>query len=187
MVLRQFGHCHDVLFDQFGRHRTRVARNIVGSGQHDHCSRLQVDDIGIHANQHLRRSLPADSAIHIRLAGKVLVQSPEVRNRVAHEHDSLRICRLLLQVFVGLMIAAELVPVLKLICKATRAIEQAAVRARRIEVIRQLAFRAGGNQQKADGEKKTYIVALKNLSLQIVDRAEKNADRNISPTGILCQ
>ena len=116
---------------------------------------LQVDDIGIHANQHLRRGLPADAAIHIRLAGKVLVQSPEVRNRVAHEYDSLRICRLLLQIFVGLMITAELVPVLKLVCKATRAIEQAAVRARRIEVIRQLAFRAGSNQQKADGEKKT--------------------------------
>ena len=135
MVLRQFGHRHDVVFDQFSRHWARIARNIVGSGQHDHCSRAQVDNIGIHANQHLRRSLPADSAIHIRLAGKVLVQPPEVGNRVPHEYDSLRICRLLLQVFVGLMIAAELVPVLQLICKATRAIQQAAVRARRIELV----------------------------------------------------
>ncbi|HTW31271.1 MAG TPA: hypothetical protein VMD76_06305 [Candidatus Sulfotelmatobacter sp.] len=115
---------------------------------------LKSITIGIHANQHLRRSLPTDPAIHIRLAGKVLVQSPEVRNRVPHEYDSLRICRLLRQVFVGLMIAAELVPILKLIGKTTRAVEKAAVRARRVEVIRQLAFRAGGNQQKADREKK---------------------------------
>ena len=153
-MLRQFGHRHDVFFDQFGRHRTRVARNVVGAGQHDHCGRLQVDHIRIHANQHLRRGLPADPAIHIRLAGKGLIQPPEVCNRIAHEHNTLWVWRLLLQFFVGLMVAAELIPVLKLVRKALRAVEQAAVRARRIEFIGQLALGAGGQQQSGEREKK---------------------------------
>ena len=119
MVLRQFGHSHDVLLDHLGCLRPCVAGNVVGAGQHDHRGRLQVDHIGIHANQHLRRGLPADAAVHIRLAGKVLLQPPEVGDRVAHEHDSLRVSGLFLQFFVGLMISAELVPVLKLVRKAS--------------------------------------------------------------------
>jgi hypothetical protein len=48
------------------------------------------------------------------------------------------------------MIAAELVPVLELVCKIPRTIKQAAVRAWWIEVIGQLAFGAGNHEQSAD-------------------------------------
>ncbi len=89
-------------------------------------------------------------AIHIRLAGKVLIQPPEVRNRIAHEDDSLRLGRLFLQFFVGLMITAELVPVLKLVRKTARTIDQTAVGAWWIEFISELAFGAGRHQQSAD-------------------------------------
>ena len=159
VMLRQFRHRHDVLFDQFGRHRTRVARNVVGAGQHDHYSRLQVDHIRIHANQHLRRSLPADPAIHIRLAGKGLIQPPEVCNRIAHEHDPLRIGRLFLQFFVGLMIAAELVPVLKLVCQTLRAVEETAVGSRWVELIRQLGVSMQSAKQQC-GEQSRNLVHM---------------------------
>ena len=60
-----------------------------------------------------------------------------------HEHDPLRFSRLFPQFFVGLMITADLVPVLKLVRKAPGTVDQTAVlRARRIEFIGQSALSA---------------------------------------------
>ena len=48
----------------------------------------QVDDVGAEANQHLGRSLSADAAIDVGLAGEGLVELPDVGDGVAHEDDA---------------------------------------------------------------------------------------------------
>src|SRR5436853_7767885 len=66
--------------------------DVIGAGQHDHRGGLQLDDIGIHPDQHLRRGLAPDAAVHVRLARK---RSEEHTS----ELQSLRhlVCRLLLE------------------------------------------------------------------------------------------
>ncbi len=51
--------------------------------------RLQMDHILPEAQHHLRRRLPADAAIDIRLAGEALIEVPALGDRVAHEDHAL--------------------------------------------------------------------------------------------------
>jgi len=88
---------------------------------------MKLDHVGIHANQHLGCRLAADTAIHIRLFRKVFVKLPKIRDRIAHEYNAPGVGWLLLQLLVGLVIPAELIPILKLIRKALSGIEQAAI------------------------------------------------------------
>ena len=106
MVLRQLRHRHDVLLDHFRGFGPRVPGNVIGAGQHHHRGGLQIDDVGIHANQHLRCRLATNPAVHVGLTWKGFLQVPEVGNRIAHEDHSIGGRRLLLQLLVGLVITA---------------------------------------------------------------------------------
>ena len=152
MVLRQFSHGHDVLLDHLRGFGSRVPRNVVGAGQHHHRGGLQLDDIGIHADQHLRRRLAADAAIHVWLARKILLQVPEVGDRIAHEDDAPGRRRLLLQILVGLMITAQLIPVLQLVGERSRGVDETAGRARRIKLVGQLRVCAATCKQHSEGQ-----------------------------------
>src|SRR4051812_46119910 len=52
---------------------------------------MQFDHVLIEPEQHLRCNLATDTAVHIGLAGKefAALAPPEVRNRIAHEHDTI--------------------------------------------------------------------------------------------------
>ena len=88
---RQLRHGHEIAFDLFESHRPRVTRDIVCTREDHHGLRLQRNDVRTEADQHLRRGLPADASIDIRLAGKefAVAPPPRISNRVAHEDDSL--------------------------------------------------------------------------------------------------
>jgi hypothetical protein len=135
------------VLDHFERLRTRVTRDVVRAGQDDEDLRVEVDHVGIHADQHLRRRLAADAPVHVRLSREVLRQAPPVGDRVAHEDHALRIGGLLLQLEVGRVIASELVPVLELVGQVLRGLREAAIRPRRAEFVDQLRVGAGSNRQ----------------------------------------
>src|SRR5437667_5699842 len=65
------------------------------SRQNDDRLRLEGKHVSADAEQHLRRGLPADPAVHIRLARKKLaiLPSPAVGNGIAPEDDAFLIRR----------------------------------------------------------------------------------------------
>ena len=69
---------------------------------------MKIDHILAEADQHLRRGLPADAAVDVRLAGKIFVQMPDIGDGVAEEHDSILSRRGWLERGVGLTIACQL-------------------------------------------------------------------------------
>ncbi len=91
--LRQFHHRVQVVFDHRLRGRSGVAGDIVGACQDHHHGRLQRDDILLEAHQHLRRGLPGDAAVDVRLAREEALAAgwaPAFGDRVAVEHHALR-------------------------------------------------------------------------------------------------
>ena len=62
------GHRGKVVFDHLLRRGAGVSRDVVGARQNDNCGRMKVDYILLEAHQHLRRGLPADAPVHVRLA-----------------------------------------------------------------------------------------------------------------------
>ena len=84
---RQVSQGCQVRFNVFVRDRSRIARNVVGSGKYYNGFRLKINYVLPKAHQHLRGGLPADAAIDVRLAGKRIGNRPNVGDRVAEEHD----------------------------------------------------------------------------------------------------
>jgi hypothetical protein len=66
-----------------------VRGHIVGAGHDVHDARLQIDDVGAKANQHLLCSLTADAAAEIvGTGGYEGFMSPALGNRVTQKHDA---------------------------------------------------------------------------------------------------
>src|SRR5580704_2327585 len=108
---REFCHGLQVAFDLSQRHRTRVPGDVVSTGKNDDGFGPQIDDVRPEANQHLRRSLSANAAIDVGLAGEVLLELPDVGDRVAHENDACLIFRRGSELGVGFAIATEVAEV----------------------------------------------------------------------------
>ncbi len=69
---------------------------------------MKIDHVLAKADQHLRSSLSSDAAVDVRLAGKVLVNAPQIGDGVAEEDNAiLSGCRRL-EGGVGFAIACEL-------------------------------------------------------------------------------
>src|SRR5512146_2146265 len=84
-----FSHRGKVVFGVFKGHWASVAGDVVNARQNDYNLWLQIDDILMKAENHLRRGLAADAAIDIRLTRERLVEVPAFGNRVAHEDDAI--------------------------------------------------------------------------------------------------
>ena len=69
---------------------------------------MQVDYILAKAHQHLRRGLPADAAVEVRLAGKIFFELPDVGDGVAEKDDAVLSGRGRLERGVGIAVAGEL-------------------------------------------------------------------------------
>ena len=150
----QLRHRLNVLLDHGERLRPGIAGDVVGAGQQNECRGLQIDHVRKHPNQHLRSGLPANAAIHVRLAGERLRQLPDVCNGVAEEHHALRLRRLRLQRFIGGVIAAKLVPILELIGESLRRRGQAAVCPGGPVFFHQLAPDGAGHQKTREEQTK---------------------------------
>src|ERR1700691_1906012 len=50
---------------------------------------MKINHILAKPDQHLRRRLPSDAAIDVRLAGKIICQLPEVGDGIPEEYDSI--------------------------------------------------------------------------------------------------
>ena len=87
VVVGQVGHHRQVVRDG---HDVHPVRDVVCAREDQHGRRVQRDDIGQKAAQHLPGDLPADSAVDEVPAREVLVQPPAVGNRVAQEHHARR-------------------------------------------------------------------------------------------------
>jgi len=98
---------------------------------------MKIDDILTKTNQHLRGGLAADTTINVWFCLEELgrLTNPAVGNRVSHENNPLGIGRLFFQILIRLVIPAELIPILELIRKTLRGIDQAAIRPRRIKLV----------------------------------------------------
>jgi hypothetical protein len=72
---------------------------------------FELHDIGAEADQHLRRGLAGDAAIDEVRVVKERLFSPELRDRVTHEYDALRVS---LQRCIGFSKMGEIGPVLRL-------------------------------------------------------------------------
>ena len=73
--------------------------------------RLEIDDIGLHAAQHLAGDLAADAAIDEIAAGEVFVQAPAIGDGIAQEHDALLVRHRLGEPRIGFRIAPQVVAV----------------------------------------------------------------------------
>ena len=112
VCLGKLRHSHEVLFNLFDGFWPCVASNIVRASKNNHRRRLQSNNIRVHAHEHLRSRLAADTAIHVRLARKGVRQFPTVGDRIPHKDHALRVGRLAQQFAIVCIISAELVPVL---------------------------------------------------------------------------
>ena len=72
------GNVPSLRFRLLQRHRSRVPGDIVRSAKNNHHLGLQSDHVLVEAQHHLRRRLPADTAIDVRLARKEFVEVPDV-------------------------------------------------------------------------------------------------------------
>ena len=69
---------------------------------------MQVNHILAEAHQHLRRGLPADAAVEVGLAGKVVLELPNVGDGIAEEDNAVFAGRGRLEGGVGVAVAGEL-------------------------------------------------------------------------------
>ena len=77
-----------VRFDIFKAHGAGVAGNVVGSGENDNHLGMKINHVLAEADEHLRRGLASDAAVEVGLAGKILVEMPDVGDGVAEEDDA---------------------------------------------------------------------------------------------------
>ena len=88
--LRHRRHRAKVVLHHLRRLRPRIPRDIIRPRQNHHHPRPQPHYILLKPHQHLRRRLPADPPIHIRLprekAPRVLPPPPRIRDRIAKKH-----------------------------------------------------------------------------------------------------
>src|SRR5205823_14528840 len=70
------------------RNWTGVTGDVVGAGENDDHSWLQVNNILLEADQHLRSGLAANATIYIWPAWKRIGYCPHVRDGVAEEDDA---------------------------------------------------------------------------------------------------
>jgi hypothetical protein len=89
-------------------HGAGVACDVVGAGKNDDHFRLEVEHILAEAHQHLRRGLPADAPVEVRLAGEVVAEFPAIGDGIAEEHDAVLGGRRRLESSVGVAVACEL-------------------------------------------------------------------------------
>ena len=78
-----------VSLDVLSAHRPGIAGNVVGARKNHNHLGMQVDHILAEAHQHLRRSLSADPAVDVSLAGKVIFQLPYIGDRIAEKHHAI--------------------------------------------------------------------------------------------------
>ena len=105
---RQLGQGGIVGLDVFQAHGAGVSRNVVGAGQDDDNLGMQVNYILTEAHQHLRRGLPADAAVEVRLAGEIVVELPDVGDGISEEDDAVLAGRWRFEGGVGVAVAGEL-------------------------------------------------------------------------------
>ena len=107
--------CHrgQIGYDVLIAHRTGVTGDVVRSGEdHDRLG-AQFNHVLPKAHQHLRRRLAADTAIHVGAVSEIVLQLPDVGNRVTEKHDAaFRRCSFG-QHIVGRTIARELPKVVR--------------------------------------------------------------------------
>ncbi len=89
-------------------HGPGIAGDIVGPREDDDDLGLQIDHILAEAHQHLRRGLPSNAAVHVRLARKIFVEVPDVGDRVAEKHNAVLPGRRRLQRGIGVAVALQL-------------------------------------------------------------------------------
>ena len=83
----QFRQRSEIALGLLQGHRAGVPREIIGARQDDDHLRMQGDHICAEANEHLRCRLATDASIDVGPTGKGCVQTPEIRDRIAKEHD----------------------------------------------------------------------------------------------------
>src|SRR5204863_4330657 len=81
-------HGLEVLLDLLEGDRAGVAGDVVGSRQHDHRARAEIDDVLAEAQEELRGRLAVDAAIDVGLSGKVTLEGPGFGDRIAEEDDA---------------------------------------------------------------------------------------------------
>src|SRR5579871_1034133 len=113
---RQISHRLPVVLSHLRSHRPRIPGDIITSTQNHHYLRMQVHYILPKPRHHLRRSLSADSAIHIRLPGKELtsIPPPELRHRSPIEHHPILTHSRRSQRLVRLPVMSQLSPIVEL-------------------------------------------------------------------------
>src|SRR5579859_3876429 len=120
MRAAQFRHRSQIVLDLPQGHRPGVPRQLVRPRKDHHHLRLQRDYVRTKANQHLRRCLPANAAIDIRLAGKKSAELrayPHVRDRIAHEDHALLGFRRRHNFRISLAVARQVRPIVQyLVC-----------------------------------------------------------------------
>ena len=105
---RQFRQGSIVGLDVFQAHGAGVAGNVIGAGQNDHHLGMQVNYILAEAHQHLRRGLPADAAVEVRLAGERVFELPDIGDGISEEDDAVLSGRGRLEGGVGVAVAGQL-------------------------------------------------------------------------------
>ena len=85
---RQFDHRNDVAENVRQRDIAVILGNVVRTSAVHHDLRMQVDDIGPEAHEHLRSRLAADAAAHITVRRKEpgVFADPALGDRIAHEN-----------------------------------------------------------------------------------------------------
>jgi nitroreductase len=153
VCLRKFGNCAEIIPDHVRSRGTGIAGDIVCAREDHDGGGMKTDHIRIHAHQHLRRGLPSDTTIDVRLLREILLQLPHVRNGIAKKDNAGRIRGKRLQTHIVFMIASELVPVLKLVGKALSNRRKAAVRFGGSKFFHELSMDDGGqNEQEREAQ-----------------------------------
>src|SRR5579872_5111878 len=83
---------------------------------------MQVNDILAEADQHLWGGLSADATIDVGLTGKVVVEMPDVSDRIAEEDNSILVRRSRAEFCIGFAVAPKLAEVVEEYGDAARAI-----------------------------------------------------------------
>src|SRR6202049_4350610 len=72
----------------FNRSDWNPASQVVGACQDEYSVRMKIDHVGLHAPEHLARDLAGNAAIHEIAVRKVLVQPPQIGDRISEEYYS---------------------------------------------------------------------------------------------------
>ena len=88
----QVDHRLDVVQNVLRRDVARIPGQVVRAAADHHDLRVQLDDVGAEAHEHLRGGLPADGAAHEAVAGEEvgMFADPPLGDRVAHQHGPRR-------------------------------------------------------------------------------------------------